>query len=219
MTFTASSKRSTRTRRRVVSEPGLFVVGLHPSGTEAELEAPLAQEVERRRLLGQHKGVAVVVTEDERAQAQGRRGPSDGGQGRDRGELVTEVVGHEQGRVPEVFAVTSLFGPRASSPLRSLAQLGGETEGVIWHGVIVPHFGRATPDVAPGPCGGLSRSRSRATRSGRSGSARARVAFRPRTAGIRRRSPGATACRWPRWDRLRWSFVQRAQALGASRRR
>ena len=136
--------------------PGLLVVGLHPSGAEAELEAALAQHVEGGRLLGQDDRVPVVVAEDEGAHAQGGGGGGHGGQRRHRGQLVAEVVGHEQGRVAEVLGPAGLIGPGARRALRGLAELGGETECVaICHGVIVPHIGgdgagRAGRSVAAG---------------------------------------------------------------------
>src|ERR1019366_4294031 len=86
------------------------------------------------------------VAEDERAQAQRGGGSGHGRQRRHRGQVVAEVVRHEQGRVPEILGSTSLLGPRARRPCGGLAQLGGETEGVLfWHGVIVPHLEGATP--------------------------------------------------------------------------
>ncbi len=132
---------------RVVREARLFVVGLHPSGAEAELEAALAQDIERGRFLGQHEGVPVVVAEDERAQAQRGGGGGHGGQGRHRGQLVAEVVGHEQGGVAR--------GPRHDGPARPTS--GPCRRGpcsswaakrnflVMCHARMVPHRARRAP--------------------------------------------------------------------------
>ena len=180
---------------RVIGEAGLLVVGLHPSGAQAHFEAALAQHIEGGRLLGQDERVPVVVPEDQRAHPQRGGGGGRGGQGRRRGQLVAEVVRHEQGRVAQVLGPACLFGPGARRAVGPLAQLGGETERVaISHGVIVPHFGVGDAGRAR-----LSRSRSRATRSRRSGSGRARGAFRRRSGGIRRRSRGVSAGTKRRW--------------------
>ena len=123
---------------RVVGDARLLVVGLHPSGAQAHFEAALAQHIERGRLLGQDERVPVVVPEDQRAHPQRGGGRGGGGQGRRRGQLVAEVVRHEQGRVAEILGPAGLFGPRAGRAVGPLAQLGGEAERVaISHGVIV----------------------------------------------------------------------------------
>ncbi len=46
-------------------DPGLLVVGGHPAGAEAQLEAPVREQVERRHLAGEHDRVLVVVGKDE----------------------------------------------------------------------------------------------------------------------------------------------------------
>ena len=79
----------------VEPETALLVVVGHPPRADAELEPPVRQQVDRRRLVGQHHRVLVVVAEDERADAQvlGHRGDR-----RDAGDrregMVDEVVGH-----------------------------------------------------------------------------------------------------------------------------
>ena len=114
----------------VVDHPGLVVVGAHPAGSEAELEAAVAEHVERGCLLGQHDGVAVVVSEDERTDAQRGRRRGRGGEGRHRSELVAEVIGHEQGGVPEVLDLARLLRPRPRRAVGRGAELGGEAERV-----------------------------------------------------------------------------------------
>ena len=112
MTCSASSNRSTRTAGGSYGRPSCVVVGLHPARADAELEPAVAQQVDRRRLLGEDRRVLVVVVEHERADPQ-RRGVR--GRHRDRGqrrELLAEVVGHEQRRVPEVFELARLVAPR-----------------------------------------------------------------------------------------------------------
>ena len=72
-----------------------------------------------------------------------RGGGRHGGQGRYRGQLVAEVVGHEQGGVTEVLGPSRLFGPGPRRPLGRRAELGGESELV---------FVRHAPHRAPCPC-------------------------------------------------------------------
>ena len=60
--------------------------------------------------------MAVVVAEDQRAHPQRGGGGGHRGQGRHRGQLVAEVVGHEQGGVTEVLGPAGLVGPRAAVP-------------------------------------------------------------------------------------------------------
>ena len=62
-----------RTPGAVVRDARLLVVGLHPAGADAELDAAAGEHVERGDLLRQHDRVLVVVVEDEAADAQ-RRG-------------------------------------------------------------------------------------------------------------------------------------------------
>src|SRR5436190_16597921 len=77
----------------VVRDARLLVIGDHPAGADAEIEATAGKQVERRRLLGEDHRVAVVVVEDERTNAQRRRRVGGGHQGGDRPDLVAEVVG------------------------------------------------------------------------------------------------------------------------------
>ena len=142
---------------RVIGEAGLLVVGLHPSGAQAHLEAAVAQHIEGGRLLGQDERIPVVVPEDQGAHPQRGGGGCRRGQGRRRGELVAEVVRHEESRVAQILGLACLFGPRARRAVGPLAQLGRETERVaISHGAIVPHIGSATPGVPDSVAAGVA---------------------------------------------------------------
>ena len=98
-------------RRRVVGQAERVVVGLHPPRADAELEAAVGEQVDRRRFLREDRGMLVVVVEHERPDAQRRRVR---GRHRDRGqrrEFVAEVIGHEERRVAEVFDLAGLVAP------------------------------------------------------------------------------------------------------------
>ncbi len=56
--------------RRVEGNPRGLVVGVHPAGADAELEAPVAQHVEGGGLFGQDRRMLVVVVEDQAADPQ-----------------------------------------------------------------------------------------------------------------------------------------------------
>ena len=96
--------------RAIERDAGLLVVGCHPAGADAELEAAAAEQIDGRRLLGEHHRMAVVVAPHERADGEGGGGLGGGDQcGRDR-PLVVEVVGDGERRIAEAF-----------DPLRQLA--------------------------------------------------------------------------------------------------
>ena len=61
--------------RTVERDAGLLVVGGHPARADAELEAAVGEQVERRHLARAHDGMLVVVAEHERADAQRARSP------------------------------------------------------------------------------------------------------------------------------------------------
>ncbi len=77
-------------------QPCCPVVGQLPTGAEAELESATAELVDRRRLLGQHDWMSVVVGEDQCADPQRRGGICGGHQRSQGGELVIEMVGHRE---------------------------------------------------------------------------------------------------------------------------
>ncbi len=79
------------------------VLGGHPAGAEAHLQAALGEEVDRGQLLGQDVGVVVVDGEDPAPDAQVRRDPCGRHHGGDRRHVdgaVTGGVGNVTG--PEV---------------------------------------------------------------------------------------------------------------------
>ena len=91
---------------RVEGEAGLLVLAAQPARAEPELEAPAGQRVERRRLLGEDDGVAIVVVDDHRPDpepAGDGRGGGQGGKGRElvAEEVGSEVVADDEGRVAE----------------------------------------------------------------------------------------------------------------------
>ena len=99
----------------VVLDARLFVVGVHPAGTETELDPPSREDVDGGHLLRQHDGVLVVVVEHQGAHPEvggGIGGRHHGGHGR---ELIAEVVGQEQAREPEVLGLSCDFGPVRSA--------------------------------------------------------------------------------------------------------
>ena len=147
-------------RGMVVGQTRFVVVRAHPARAEAELETTVAQHVERGRLLGEHERMAVVVAEDERAHAQARRRPRHCGESGNRGELITEVVGHEEGAVAEVLGFAGLLGPRARRSIGRGAQLRGEAKlPVVCHCAIVPENGPAGPFLRCRRGGSSERSR------------------------------------------------------------
>ena len=90
---------------------GLLVVDGHPARADAELEATVGEQVERRHLARQHDRMLVVVAEHERTDAQ-RVGDRGGVRERDRRReiVVDEVVGHEERRVAERLGLAGLLG-------------------------------------------------------------------------------------------------------------
>ena len=119
--------------RWVVGDARLLVVAAHPPRPEPELEPAPRQHVEGGRLLGQHDGMAVVVVEDERADPQRRGGVGRGHEGGHRCQLVAEMVGHEQRRVPEVLGLAGLLGP-GPGPCRRAPSTVGRRSGTSGDG-------------------------------------------------------------------------------------
>ena len=114
-------------RRRLHRDPRMCIVGRQPAGTHAELEAAAAHHVEGGRLLGEDQRVPEVVVEDERPDAQCRRGFGRDGEGDHGRPLVVEVIGDVEGRVAEIFGLSRQIAPRSGGgcPRR----LEGEPEG------------------------------------------------------------------------------------------
>ncbi len=84
---------------RIVRNAELFVVADHPPGSDAEFEAPIGQDVHRRKFLREHGGMLVVVVPYECADAQNVGDICCAHQCRDRSELIVEMVRHRQARV------------------------------------------------------------------------------------------------------------------------
>ena len=55
---------------RVVGDPGLFVVGLHPARADTQFDASLGKDIHRCDLFCKNKWVLVVVVPNECAKAQ-----------------------------------------------------------------------------------------------------------------------------------------------------
>ncbi len=111
---------------------GLFVVGGHPTRTDAELDPAVGEEVERRHLARTHDRVLVVVAEHERADPQrlGHRGRV-----RERNGgcevVLDEVVGDEQRRVAERLDLARELGELLARA--ALAAGHTETKSAIVH--------------------------------------------------------------------------------------
>ena len=102
--------------RTVEGHSGLVVLGLQKPRAQAELEAATGEQVERRRLLGQDYGVAIIIVDNEGPNTHGLRHVGRGHERRERRELVTEMVrdemvADEKRRVPEVLGLTRLADP------------------------------------------------------------------------------------------------------------
>src|SRR2546425_679165 len=97
---------------------GLVILGLQKPRAQAELEAATGEQVERRRFLGQDYGMAVVIVDNEGANAHGLRHAGRGHERRERRELVPEMVGDEvvpdqKGRVPQLLGPARVGVPCA----------------------------------------------------------------------------------------------------------
>ena len=94
-------------RRRVEPDAGFVVLGLHVSRAETELEPRVRQQTERRRLAGDDDGVAEIVVQHERADAQMlRRAECDAGCRERRQRTVHEVIGDVQCVEPDGLGTT-----------------------------------------------------------------------------------------------------------------
>jgi hypothetical protein len=110
------------------------VLGLVPAGPDPHDEPSLAQHVDRRKLLGEHRGMAQVVVEDERTEAQPLGRHRHGRQQRDRRQLRRQVIVNGQ-----VAEADRLGGPGAldeRAPILHAACADQEPEGL--HGFGLP---------------------------------------------------------------------------------
>ena len=101
--------------------PALLVVDGHPPGADAELEPAVGEQVERRGLVGDDDGVAVVVAEHAALPTRSVRRRL--GRQRHRGDrcerVVDEVVGHVQRRVAERLGLAGGLAVRRSPTPRA----------------------------------------------------------------------------------------------------
>ena len=99
----------------IEAQPDLLVLGLHVAGSEADLDSPVGEQVERRRLPRDERGVAQVVVQDEGPDAHRRGRLGRDGQCDPRREDVREVVGDEEHRVAESLGTACLLTPLGSA--------------------------------------------------------------------------------------------------------
>jgi hypothetical protein len=115
----------------VERDPGLRVVGQQPARSHPQLEAPVGEEVQRGRVLGEDGGMPEIVVEDHAPHADrgGRVGSRHDGHGG--GDLVAEVIGHDEDAVAQVLRPARLAQPL----LARVAQTREGAEAERPHGV------------------------------------------------------------------------------------
>src|ERR1700674_3721320 len=136
-----------------------FVIPDQPAGAQAEVQAPVRKEVERRSLLGQDDRVSVVVVEDKRPDAQGGGRVGDRHQRGDRARLAVEVIGQIQRLVTHRLDGASPRPPLAGA--LGVMLLNGEGECPLlrhpWSvGFCTDVRARAYPGGRAGPSAGAS---------------------------------------------------------------
>jgi hypothetical protein len=95
----------------VKADPELVVLGLHEPRAEAELEAAIGQQIDRRRFPRYQDRVAEIIVEDIGADAEMRRGFGSTHQRRQRRETVGQVIGHTQYRIAQRFELARFVHP------------------------------------------------------------------------------------------------------------
>ena len=119
--------------RRLHRDAGTVVVELLPPRAEPDLEPALRQQVDRRELTREHRGMAVVAVEHERADVQ--RGREHGGRAPSprSGRAPRRSGRGRTRRVPERLELADGVGPRAPSsgpwisiPNRNVCSLMGD---------------------------------------------------------------------------------------------
>src|SRR3989442_9799840 len=113
--------------RWVVRDPELRVIARVPPRAEPELEPAIREEIDRRGLLREHHGVAVVVVEDEAADPQAARDVGRGDERRQRCELLGDVVGDQEDVVAQVLYAARVLAPIA--PARRVRRGHREAKG------------------------------------------------------------------------------------------
>jgi hypothetical protein len=106
--------------------PKLVVLGVHEPRTEAELEATLGQEIDRRRFPCDQDRVAEIIVEDIGADAEMGRGCGRTHQRRQRREEIGQVIGHAQHRIAQRFELARFVHP--GGPGGRLPDVHTETE-------------------------------------------------------------------------------------------
>jgi hypothetical protein len=94
----------------------LVVLAFHVARAEPQLEPPVAQHVDRRRLARHQHRMAEVVVEHHGADAQPWRRLGGSSKSRHGRQHLGEMVGHAQRRVTLVFEPTCLVGPLRPGP-------------------------------------------------------------------------------------------------------
>src|SRR5712691_3551661 len=95
----------------VKAYPNLVVFGLHEPRAEAELEAAIGQEIDRRRFPRYQDWVAEIIVEDIGADAEMRRCCGSTHQRGQRREEVGQVIWHAQHRIAKRFELTRFVHP------------------------------------------------------------------------------------------------------------
>ena len=101
-----------RTLDRIERNAGLVVLILQPARADAELQAPVGEDVDRAGGHGQHDRVPEVVVEEEAGETQPLGGDGRGRHRRDRLEPAHEVVRPAYGVIAERFDPSHHLQPR-----------------------------------------------------------------------------------------------------------
>jgi len=97
--------------RRVVSHPELPIVAALPARPQAEIQASVAEPIERGRLARNDQGMTEVVGQHVRPDSQRRRHGGGRGKGGRRGQLASEVIGHVERCIPQLLRAAGEGGP------------------------------------------------------------------------------------------------------------
>ena len=120
--------------RRVELQADRPVLGLVPAGPDPDVEPAVAEDVERREVLGHDGRVAQVVVEHERADAEPFGRHRGGGEHRDRRKLRLQVVVDAEMRVADGFGRPGMVDQ--GRPIDDLAESRDQLER-SWHGQTV----------------------------------------------------------------------------------
>jgi hypothetical protein len=126
------------------------IVVLQPAGADGHDEAPVGQQVDGGRLLGEHHRVPEVHTGDERPHLDGVGRRRRGHDRRHGSELVAEVIVDLEAHVAEIFGLLGQIGPLLRRA--GLGGLGPELERTR-----CCHGANGTRASRPGPKGAVVR--------------------------------------------------------------